>query len=71
MPAALWKIAEGSEAWAVKAPARPMPRAPCSKIAKPAAEAPAGARQAAATRTGRKEALRPRKFDIIVTSRNL
>ena len=37
MPAALWKMALGSLACAVKAPAKPMPRAPCSKIANPAA----------------------------------
>ena len=44
MPAALWKMAEGSEAWAVKAPAKPIPRAPCSKRANPAAEALPGYR---------------------------
>jgi hypothetical protein len=51
MPAALWNIAEGSEACAVNAPANPMARAPCSEIAKPpaAAEGGASAKAAAAT----------------------
>ena len=43
MPAGLWKMAEGSDAWAVKAPAKPIPLPPCSKSAKPAARSGAGA----------------------------
>src|SRR5262245_37003958 len=41
-------MAEGSEAWAVNAPAKPIPLAPCSKMAKPAAPA-GGAQPARAT----------------------
>ena len=52
MPAALWKMALGSLAWAVNAPAKPMPRAPCSKIAKPAACAGTGPRDAGRERRG-------------------
>src|SRR5262245_61018513 len=44
MPAALWKMAEGSVVCAVNAPAKPMPRAPCSNMAKPAAPAVVAAR---------------------------
>ena len=48
MPAALWKSAEPSSACAVKAPARPIARVPCSKIPNPAGHAGAAARIAAA-----------------------
>src|SRR5437773_8692972 len=61
MPAALWKIALGSLAWAVNAPAKPIPRAPCSKIANPAARADAGAR---ATVAARAAARTRRRVDI-------
>src|SRR2546428_7444098 len=43
MPAGLWKMAEGSDAWAVKAPAKPIPLPPCSNRAKPAARSGSGA----------------------------
>src|SRR5712691_6768607 len=53
MPAALWKMALGSLAWAVNAPAKPIPRAPCSKMANPAACAGAGPRMQAASAAAR------------------
>src|SRR6266513_6293049 len=67
MPAALWKIALGSFACAVNAPAKPMPRAPCSKMAKPAARAGAGAIQTATARAAPRARLRLRIEVLLIT----
>src|SRR5437867_131012 len=64
MPAGLWKMAEGSDAWAVKAPAKPMPLPPCSKSAKPAARTGAGDRPRTRAKSATRWGLRWERLDM-------
>src|SRR5687767_10842206 len=64
MPAGLWKMAEGSDACAVNAPAKPIPRAPCSNRAKPAALAGEDTPREAARSDAANAALRPGRVSM-------
>src|SRR5262249_58648196 len=67
MPAALWKIALGSLACAVKAPAQPVPRARCAKMANPAARAGVGPVQTTTARAAASARLHLRIEVLLIT----